>query len=74
MADNDYHLQAHLYVVAVDHWLKRRMRGYDYERNFGGVLYLFARGMSPAHAPGTGVFFDRPGAALVGALSEVLHG
>jgi len=74
MAEHDYFLQYHLYVVAADRWLRRRVKGYDYEKRFGGVFYLFARGMSPAHAAGTGVFFDRPRAALVGALSEVLDG
>jgi exodeoxyribonuclease V beta subunit len=74
MAHADYYLQYHLYVVAVDRWLRRRSAGYDYETGFGGVLYLFARGMSPSHAPGTGVFSDRPRGALVQALSEVLDG
>jgi exodeoxyribonuclease V beta subunit len=74
MAHADYYLQYHLYVVAVDRWLRRRMRGYDYETSFGGVLYLFARGMSPLHPPRRGVFFDRPTSAMVRALSEVLDG
>ena len=75
MAHANYFLQYHLYTVAVHRWLARRMRGYDYERCFGGVLYLFARGIDPSHAPGTGIFFDRPTRAMVDALSEVLdHG
>jgi exodeoxyribonuclease V beta subunit len=75
MSHANYFLQYHLYVVAVHRWLGRRLRGYDYDRSFGGVLYLFARGMSPSHAPGTGIFFDRPKRELVDAISEVLaHG
>ena len=46
--------------------------GYDYARDFGGVAYLFLRGMSPRHAPGCGVFFDRPSSALVSDLSELV--
>ncbi|MFO0746004.1 MAG: hypothetical protein U1F43_10060 [Myxococcota bacterium] len=70
MDAHHYHLQYHLYVLAFDRFLRTRLGGrYDYERDFGGVLYLFLRGMSPAHPPGTGVFYDRPSLALVQALS-----
>jgi exodeoxyribonuclease V beta subunit len=74
MMEHDYFLQYHLYALAVHRWLEQRKRGYDYDAHFGGVLYLFARGMSPGHAPGTGVFRDRPSRALIGALSEAADG
>ncbi len=75
MSHASYFLQYHLYTVAVHRWLARRMRGYDYDRAFGGVLYLFARGMHASHPAGTGIFADRPKRELVEALSEVLdHG
>jgi exodeoxyribonuclease V beta subunit len=73
MLHHDYFLQYHLYVVAVHRWLSRRLRDYDYERHFGGVYYLFARGMSAEH-PGMGVFVDRPSHARTEALSRVLEG
>lgn len=72
MSHASYFLQYHLYTVAVHRWLRQRMRDYDYDRAFGGVLYLFARGMSPDHPEGTGIFRDRPRRELVEALSEVL--
>src|SRR5690606_3701411 len=59
---NRYHLQYLLYTVAVDRYLAARHAGYDYDAHFGGVYYLFLRGMG-RHA-GRGVFFDRPSAAL----------
>jgi exodeoxyribonuclease V beta subunit len=75
MAHANYFLQYHLYAVAVDRWLRRRMRDYDYDRSFGGVLYLFARGMSPAHPERTGIFFDRPHREMIDGLSGVIdHG
>lgn len=74
MTHHDYFLQYHLYVVAVHRWLASRVRGYDYDARFGGVHYLFVRGMSAAHPVGCGVFSDRPSRALVEALSEVLDG
>jgi exodeoxyribonuclease V beta subunit len=73
MAHHHYVLQYLLYTVALDRYLAQRVHAYDYERCFGGVYYLFVRGMSPAHAPGTGVYFDRPPRALIEALSQLLH-
>jgi exodeoxyribonuclease V beta subunit len=74
MGHHDYFLQYHLYTLAVHRWLGRRMRDYDYDRHFGGVLYLFARGMSPEHPAQTGIFHDRPSRELVEALSEAANG
>ena len=74
MTHHDYFLQYHLYALAVHRWLGQRKRGYDYDRHFGGVFYLFARGMSPRHPSRAGVFQDRPSRALIEALSEATHG
>ncbi|MDP9378021.1 MAG: UvrD-helicase domain-containing protein [Actinomycetota bacterium] len=79
MQQRHYFLQALLYTVALHRYLHWRLPGYDAERNFGGVLYLFVRGMTGAETPevnGTpcGVFAWKPPAALVQALSEVLDG
>ena len=48
MAEHGYHLQYLLYAVALDRYLQRRIPGYRYETHFGGVLYLFVRGVRPA--------------------------
>jgi len=74
MTEHHYFLQYHLYVVALHRYLARRLPGYDYERHFGGVYYLFVRGMAPANAPGTGVFFDRPSRQLIDGLSAAVSG
>ncbi len=75
MDDNGYHLQLLLYTVAVHRWLQRRLPGYDYERHFGGVHYLFVRGVRPGWSVGEqplGVHFDRPALELVRALEAML--
>jgi exodeoxyribonuclease V beta subunit len=69
MADHHYTLQYHLYVVALHRHLEARLPGYAPQQHLGGVYYLFLRGMSPDHAPGTGIYSDRPPQALVDALS-----
>jgi exodeoxyribonuclease V beta subunit len=77
MVHRHYHLQYHLYVVALHRYLRWRLPGYDYERHFGGVYYLFLRGMIGPSTPQTagvshGVFYDRPPVALVEALDRLL--
>ena len=72
-----YPLQALLYTVALHRYLRWRLRGYDPDRNLGGVLYLFLRGMTGADTPTVdgqpcGVFAWRPPTPLVLALSDLL--
>jgi exodeoxyribonuclease V beta subunit len=74
MAQHDYVLQAHLYAVAVHRYLRRRVRDYTYERDFGGTYYLFVRGMAPERGSETGVAFERPSAAVIEALDGLLSG
>jgi exodeoxyribonuclease V beta subunit len=72
MLAHRYPLQYLLYTVALNRWLKLRLgKSYSYERSFGGVFYLFLRGVKRA-VPGAGVFADRPSAALIEDLSDVL--
>lgn len=58
MVSHDYVLQYLLYLVALDRYLTLRLRDYDYETHFGGVFYLFLRGMTIGSD--TGVYFHRP--------------
>lgn len=69
MHHHDYFLQYHLYAVALHRHLTSRLPDYDYSEHFGGVLYLFVRGMSPEHPLGQGVFHDRPKRELIEDLS-----
>jgi exodeoxyribonuclease V beta subunit len=73
MAHHHYYLQYHLYTVALHRYLRQRLPDYDYAQHFGGVYYLFLRGMSPAHPAGTGVFFDRPAFGLIDELDRALR-
>lgn len=74
MAHHHYVLQYHLYSVALHRALSKRLSGYDPAHHFGGVRYLFLRGMAPEHVAGTGVFEDAPPPALLDALSHALAG
>jgi len=74
MGSDHYFLQYHLYVVALHRYLAVRVPDYDYEHHFGGVYYLFLRGMAPDYAHRNGIFHDRPSRTLIDRLSAVLAG
>ena len=74
MAHSDYDLQALIYTLALHRWLRFRLGdGYDYARDFGGVRYVFCRGLDPDR-PGQGVHAYTPDAALVHALDALFAG
>ena len=72
MGNEHYVLQAHLYTVALVRHLKLRQPDFEYDRHFGGIRYLFLRGMNPDTGPAFGVYVDRPPKARIDALSELL--
>jgi exodeoxyribonuclease V beta subunit len=74
MAAHRYDLQYLLYTVALHRYLACRLPGYRYSDHFGGVYYLFLRGMHPDHGPSRGVFSHRPEPALVEALDRMFAG
>ncbi len=68
-----YYFQYQLYTVALDRYLRLRLPGYRYERHFGGVYYLFLRGIDLAQ-PGFGIHRDRLEEGFVRKLNELLTG
>ncbi len=74
MTAGGYHLQYLIYTVALHRYLRWRLPGYDYQRCFGGVRYLFLRGMRPERGMDSGVFAERPQWELVETLDGYLNG
>jgi exodeoxyribonuclease V beta subunit len=72
MQQHFYILQYHLYVLALSQYLRMRHRGFRYASDFGGVFYLFIRGIDSRRGPEYGVYFDLPKPALINALGKVL--
>ena len=58
MIRDKYIIQYYLYITAVNQYLSSTLPGYSYEKNFGGVFYLFIRGMEINKD--TGIFYDKP--------------
>ncbi|MDR1661624.1 MAG: exodeoxyribonuclease V subunit beta [Azoarcus sp.] len=77
MARHGYHLQHLLYTVALHRHLTGALPGYDYDRHFGGALYLFVRGVRPGwriENEQAGVFRHRAAKAVIESLDALLAG
>jgi exodeoxyribonuclease V beta subunit len=72
MAHSHYYLQYLIYSVALHRYLTQRIANYNYETHFGGVYYLFIRGMTVDNK-GAGVFYDLPDFKLINALDGLFE-
>ncbi len=72
MAHSEYDLQALIYTLALHRWLRFRLgAGYDYARDFGGIRYLFCRGLDAGSAASPGIHAQCFPPALVHALDAL---
>ncbi len=72
MIRDNYILQYHLYCVALHQYLRHRQEGYSYAEHFGGVFYVYLRGVDPSKGPEYGIFRSRPDEENLVKLSEAL--
>ncbi|MBU3713382.1 MAG: exodeoxyribonuclease V subunit beta [Ferruginibacter sp.] len=72
MSENNYHLQYLIYTVAVKKYLESKLDHFDYNKDFGGVIYLFLRGIRKNRT--NGIFFKKPSYALIEKLSGIFTG
>jgi exodeoxyribonuclease V beta subunit len=71
-----YDLQYLLYSLALHKYLKQQLGDYSFETHFGGVFYLYLRGMSPDNqlADGSsGVFFDKVDKQYIDLLENLFE-
>ncbi|KDN11237.1 exodeoxyribonuclease V subunit beta [Gilliamella sp. Imp1-1] len=69
MCDHRYDLQYQLYCLALHRFLKGRLSNYQYQTHFGGVYYLFLRGM-----PEQGIFYHLPLQEFIEELDKLFDG
>lgn len=69
MLHSHYDWQYLIYTLALHRYLQSVVPDYDYARDFGGVFYLFLRGMNGE--PQSGVFYDHPSVELITELDGV---
>ena len=65
-----YDLQYQLYTLALHRYLRHRIADYRYDAHFGGVIYLFLRGVD-ANDPRSGVFSTRPAVELIEKMDNL---
>ena len=72
MRHSEYDLQALIYTLALHRWLRFRLGdAYDYARDFGGIRYLFCRGLDAARDDSPGIHAQRFAPELVHALDAL---
>jgi len=71
MREHNYGLQYWLYSVVLHLYLQNRLPNYSYQHHFGGVRYLFVRGMQQ-DVPMSGVYAALPDLQTLEALCRVL--
>lgn len=70
MNENNYHLQHLIYTLAIKKYLESRIPNFDYERHFGGVIYLFIRGVRKDSE--TGVYTYKPELEVLSSFEKLL--
>lgn len=73
MIDHRYDFQYQLYSLALHRLLASRMADYDFDQHFGGVFYLFLRGMDKSSQLDEGIFYNRPSKALIEELDALFN-
>ncbi|MFW7523776.1 exodeoxyribonuclease V subunit beta [Vibrio ostreicida] len=72
MAEHRYDLQYQIYALALHRFLGSRLPDYDYPRHFGGVYYLFLRGMDGGSKHG--IFYSCPSQELLQDMDNLIDG
>ncbi|MBW2606091.1 MAG: exodeoxyribonuclease V subunit beta [Deltaproteobacteria bacterium] len=72
MSKDLYILQYHIYLLALHQYLRLHVLQYSYESDFGGVLYMFLRGIDKHQGPEFGIYRDIPSPDLIYALGREL--
>ncbi|MCD6353663.1 MAG: exodeoxyribonuclease V subunit beta [Proteobacteria bacterium] len=72
MKEKYYILQYHIYTVALNQYLSMRFPDYNYNSHFGGVYYIFLRGVDPEKGPDFGIYRTKPSEKLINELSRSL--
>ncbi|MEZ4907343.1 MAG: UvrD-helicase domain-containing protein [Saprospiraceae bacterium] len=67
--NNNYNLQYSIYTIALNRYLKSKKPDYDYKKDFGGIFYIFIRGVRTDKQ--SGVYFIKPNESLIKKLEDL---
>ncbi|PLK58363.1 exodeoxyribonuclease V subunit beta [Candidatus Palibaumannia cicadellinicola] len=73
MIAHRYELQYQLYTLALHRYMRHRLVDYDYQRDFGGIFYLFIRGfdMNCPDLSNNSIYTCRPDVAFINQLDQM---
>ena len=69
MLEHCYDVQYLFYSLAMHRFLKTRIENYSYEKNFGGIIYLYLRGMEPDSS--NSIIYTKPKQEIIEELSSI---
>lgn len=70
-----YDVQYLIYTLVLHRFLKKRIPDYSYERDMGGVLYLYLRGLQAGDGGiSTGVYYTKPALEVIEELDRMAGG
>ncbi len=77
IVSSNFDIQYHIYTLALKLYLEQRKPDFDYENEFGGVLYLFLRGVD-SDKKNSGIYFDCPSKEIIdeleSSMGELING
>ena len=73
MRKRRYCLQYMIYTAAFDRYMTQADPAYSYSENFGGIRYVFLRGVMAGNAC-SGIFYDRPEESLLRDFQKLFEG
>ena len=62
-----------LYLAAFDRYMESVDKNYSYKENFGGIRYVFLRGVKAGSCE-TGIFSDRPDESELRKIQKLFEG
>ncbi|QJC35459.1 exodeoxyribonuclease V subunit beta [Enterobacteriaceae endosymbiont of Donacia proxima] len=68
---NRYDIQYNFYALALHKYLKYRIKNYNYEKFFGGIIYLYIRGLDYKIKKHNGVWETKPSIKLINKLNKL---
>jgi len=70
MRPHGYHLQYYIYAVALKRWLEKTRENFDFKKQFGGVYYIFVRGVNDGNENFDGIYHVS-GESIAGSIAEL---
>jgi len=70
ICDSLYFLQYHIYIVALILHLRQHIPDLSYDKHFGGVYYIFLRGLNDNEYDQNGIFYHKPSEQTIANLMQ----